>query len=179
MNENNFVCLITGPAGAGKSTIVEALCKEYPRTARLDVDYLRHIIKNGRVKPFPYTAEAIKQVELATTNTCTLAKNLIDYGFNVFIDDVVTSSDILDLFFTLLAGYKMFVFLLLPDKNILRDRDRNRPDEQIMGARALQLHEEFIKRLGNETRWTVINSSKQTVDETKATILKYLNNQNL
>ncbi len=168
-----FICLITGPAGVGKSTTAESLCKEFSKTARIDVDHIRHMIRNGKVRPFPYTDEAKLQIELAAKNACDLAKNFNDKGFSVFIDDVVVSKEKLQQYINQTKGYRFFAFLLMCDKELLQKRDQERPKEAQMGQRSLQLHDEFSGRLG-EDKWTLIDSSKQSKEETLEAIKKVL-----
>lgn len=166
-----FICLITGPAGVGKSTIAELLVKKFAKTALVDVDYIRHAVKNGYKKPYPHTKEIERQIFLAAKNAIALAKNFNDAGFSVVIDDVVTGEKKLNYYISQTKGYNFFVFLLMCDKNILKQRDRGRPKGEQMGVRALQLHEEFAKRL-KEDKWTVINTNSKTQKETLREILK-------
>lgn len=166
-----FICLITGPAGVGKSTITELLVKKFTKTALVDVDYIRHTIKNGYKKPYPHTRETEKQIFLAAENAIALAKNFNDAGFSVAIDDVVMGEKKLNYYLKQTKGYNFFAFLLMCDKNILRQRDKGRPKGEQMGARALQLHEKFTKRL-KENKWTVINTNNKTQKETLREILK-------
>jgi guanylate kinase len=160
-----FVYIITGPAGAGKTTVANELAKLIDKSARVDVDYLRHSIKEGYVKPYPTTVESKKQIELSIKNACQISKNFVDKGFNVFIDDIVINN--FKLYKKYLKEINLFVFLLLPNKNTVAKRDTGRKKEQVMGERALQLHDKFSKI--ESDKWHIIDSSthtvKQTVDE--------------
>lgn len=170
-----FICLITGPAGVGKSTIAELLVKEVTKSARVDVDYIRHMIRNGKVRPFPYTEEAKNQIILATRNASDLAKNFNDAGFSVVIDDVVTSKEKLGNYINATKGYRFFVFLLMCNKDILQKRDQSRPKEAQMGARSLQLLDEFNNRL-DETRWHQIDTSIMSKRDIVKEMLKVIEN---
>jgi adenylylsulfate kinase-like enzyme len=169
----SFVCLITGPAGAGKSTIADILASRLPKTARIDVDYVRHMIKSGKVKPHPYTSEANVQIALAARNVCTLAKNFVSEGYSVFIDDVVVREEHMDNYRNLLKDIPFFVFLLLPNADVLTRRDLKRGPEVSMGVRAAQLHEEFSAVKG-KMQWTVIDNSDQTSEETASILSAYI-----
>ncbi len=68
-----FVCLITGPMGTGKSSVSNALAKKFERSAVIEVDKLRGMIKGGFVRPSPYTDEVDLQLSLSAKNAC-------DYG---------------------------------------------------------------------------------------------------
>lgn len=42
-----FVCLVTGPPGSGKTTITNLLAQEFNRSAVIDVDTLKKMIRAG------------------------------------------------------------------------------------------------------------------------------------
>jgi len=85
----NFICLITGPAGAGKSSVTKALAKKFTRSAVINVDQIRGMIVGGYKKPWPYDDEAELQLSLSAKNACEIANNFLEKGFKVFIDDLV------------------------------------------------------------------------------------------
>ncbi len=159
------IYLITGPAGVGKSTITKALAKKFANSARIEVDYVRRMVVDGYVAPFQDNKKTGSQILLSQKNACSLAKNFIEHGFRVFIDDVVRKKSSLDHYLKNLSGYKVLVFLLFCDKDVLRKRDVARPKEQVMGERALRMHDLFSKRL-NEKRWFLIDTSKETIAKT-------------
>ncbi|MEK7496885.1 MAG: AAA family ATPase [Patescibacteria group bacterium] len=165
-----IICLVTGPAGVGKSTITKELAKKFINSARVDVDYIRKMIVSGYVKPFRDSKKIRAQLLLSRKNACSIAKNFIESGFCVFIDDVILKESSLDYYLESLSDYKVFVFLLFCNKDVLRKRDTARPKGQVMGKRALQLHDDFSKRL-DEKRWFVIDTSKSTVAKTTKQII--------
>ena len=160
--ENPIVCLITGPAGAGKSTVSHLLAEKFEKSAVVTVDSLRNSIIRGRVKPWPHSEEVDRQITLAAKNACLLANNFLDSGFSVFIDDVIGRK--------LLNQYKdsfpnIKTFLLLPSVEILLSRFDNRGDDAHLRKRTEELYEKFTSRK-NELDWVVIDSSNQTAEET-------------
>ena len=165
-----IICLVTGPAGVGKSTITKELSKKFTNSARIDVDYIREMIVNGYVKPFQDNKKTRNQLFLSRKNACSLAKNFVESGFHVFIDDVISKESSLDYYLESLRDYKVLVFLLFCDKDVLRKRDTARPKERVMGERALQLHDHFSKRL-DEKRWFVIDTSISTTAKTAKQII--------
>jgi adenylylsulfate kinase-like enzyme len=165
-----IICLVTGPAGVLKSTITKKLAKKFTDSARIDVDYIREMIVNGYAKPFQDNKKTKNQLLLSRKNACSLAKNFVEAGFCVFIDDVILKVSSLDYYFKNLSGYKVFVFLLFCNKDVLRKRDSTRPKGQVMNERALQLHDHFSKRL-DEKRWFIVDTSKYTAVKTAKQII--------
>lgn len=165
-----IACLITGPCGAGKSTVADELCKRFDKTASINVDYVREMIKNGYTRPFPKTKEADRQISLATENACILANNFLKSGFNVFIDDVVISKEHLDEYYHKIDN--LLVFILLPNKNVLEKRDKTRGKEAL-NERALELHDKF-NEIVNNRKWNIIDSSEHNIGQTVKEIMKII-----
>ena len=165
-----FICLITGPAGSGKSSVSKALASKFERSAVIEVDIIREIIKSGRVRPYPYNEEVDLQLSLSTKNACDMANNLLEKGFNVFIDDVVGRK--------LLAQYsnsfkdKNFkAFLLMPSLEALLRRFDERGNNEELRKRTIELHSRFLEKK-DELNCQIINSSDQTLEKTVEQIYK-------
>ena len=172
-NKNQIICLITGPAGAGKSSVSKELAKKFEKSVVIDTDYLRHMIVGGLIRPWPWNEEVKNQTFLAVKNACMLASNFLEAGFNVIINDVASK--------TLLEEYMKFlpknlkIFLLFPTLEALMKRFDTRGIDEELRKRTPELHEKFTKRK-NEYDWQVIDSSDQTLQETTAQIFTYLIN---
>jgi adenylate kinase family enzyme len=157
----NSVILILGPAGAGKSTICKELAKKFKRSVVIETDKLRDMVKMSHVKPWEKGGEA--ELLLATKNTSVLAKNFLKSKYIVIIEDVVIKKSRLDLYLKELKSAKVKIILLLPSKNTLKHRDGLRSKEFQLGKRALDLHDMFTERLNKEKRWSVLDTSNETV----------------
>jgi guanylate kinase len=169
-----IVCIITGPCGAGKSTISKSLAKQIKKSAYIDVDILRdRMVRNGGVSPFFYKGESKKQIDLAIKNTSDLTNNFLKAGFNVFIDDVLERKQQVKNYLKNIKSPRVYVFLLLPNRDVLKKRDSKRKKEDIMGQRALDLHDIFTKRIPEEN-WHVLDTSNHITKETETEILKIL-----
>jgi chloramphenicol 3-O-phosphotransferase len=167
---------VTGPAGAGKSTVARELCRRFPKAAHIEVDLLRwRMILSGYVRPEEaYGAEpdeALRQLALAARNACSLARNFAAEGFVAVIDDVLERREELDLYLDELAGLDPVYFVtLLPNAETLIARDAGRSPEDFMGSRSEELRR--IIEANGETRGLRLDSSAWTVEETVDIILE-------
>ena len=159
-----FICLITGPAGSGKSSVSKALAKKFEHSALIEVDTLRHMIKGGYVRPWPHTEEVDTQLLLSTENACSIADNFLEKNFTVFIDDVV-GKKLLEKYSDHFKDKDFKTFLLLPSLESLLVRFDNRGYDQELRLRTAELHKRFLDKK-NTLNWQVIDSSNHTLEET-------------
>ncbi len=172
------VVIVTGPAGAGKSSVARELCRRFDRAAHIDVDLIRwHMIVSGYVRPEEAYGtepeEAQRQLLLAARNASSLAGNFADDGFLAVIDDVIETREYLDAYLDLLSGYApISVVTLLPNADVLAARDAGRPKDQFMGSRSEELRQ--IIAGNGETRGLRLDTSDWTVEETVDIILEQM-----
>lgn len=165
-----FICLITGPAGSGKSSVSKTLAKKFERSAVIEVDKIREIVVGGYVRPWPHTEEVDLQLSLAAQNACDMAVNFIDKGFNVFIDDVV-GRKLLNQYSEYFKNKNFKVFLLMPSIESLLKRFDERGNNEELRQRTIELHKSFSEKQ-DKLNWQVINSSDQKLEETVDEIYK-------
>lgn len=156
------IVILTGPPGAGKSTINEILAKKIPNSAIVSSDSLRDFVKNGHANRNDEDWE--RQLYIGTDNTILLAKNFYKNGFNVFIDDILIGEKFYQ-YFDNLKECNLKIFLLLPNKEVVAKRDLER-GVWAMKERALYLREKFIEFAKEENRFSIIDSSAHTPEET-------------
>ncbi len=163
------IVLITGPPGAGKSTISNKLAESVSKGVAIDVDVIRAMVRAGYALPWLNTQETKNQRDLATKNVCDIAENSINLGFDVFINDVLSNNKLIEDYKKAL-GKSINFFLLLPSKETLMRRLKERKEEDIMFVRAKVLHETF-SNIKDKIDWTVIDNSSLTIEETLKIIL--------
>ncbi|HEY4482597.1 MAG TPA: hypothetical protein VI953_00275 [Candidatus Paceibacterota bacterium] len=159
-----FVCLITGPAGAGKSSVTKALAAKYERCSVIGVDQIHNMIVSGYVRQWPWSEEVRLQTTLGAKNVCDLASNFMGAGFNVFIDGVV-GEKLFNQYAESLAGKKFKAFLLLPSLEVVLKRFDEREVDPPLRERIYELHEKYTKLKG-QLNWQVIDSTNQTLHQT-------------
>ncbi len=167
-----IICIVTGAPSSGKSTISEKLANHLHNSTYINVDYIRHMVKSGHVKPFPFTKEAQKEIELSMENAFSLAKNFLKKGFNVFIDDVLERKEQIENYKNNFKGNELFIFLLFPKIEILKKRDKLR-GKHAMGKRTVELHKIFKRNLKNKN-WNVIDNSYEKPEQTVQRIKKII-----
>ncbi len=166
------VVIISGPPGAGKTSVAEALCQRYDRTAHIDIDVVRAMVRMGAAKPWGPEAEAERQRRLEARNVCALTRNFVDALFGVFVDGVIGPLG-LELYRPLLHGMPVpvhFVVLLPTLEETLR-RDRARGASHVLSERLHIIHDDFVRagRFAGE----VIDNTSLTVEETADLIMDH------
>jgi adenylate kinase family enzyme len=165
------IIILTGPPGAGKTTIGKILAEKVKNSAVVSTDTLRYFLKNGKADKGDKDWE--RQLSLGAENACILAKNFFKNGFNVFLDDVICDKERMKIYHKKLGKLKPAYVLLLPSKEITAKRDLER-GEWAMKERAMHLHDRFSEFIKKEKRFFIIDSSKHTAEDTAEEILKHL-----
>jgi AAA domain len=86
-----FVLLLTGPAGAGKTTVAArwAATRDSP-AAHVSLDDVRDFVKSGYVNPEDGWNDAAQaQYDLARAQCAELARRYVGAGFSCAIDDAI------------------------------------------------------------------------------------------
>ena len=81
------VLLLTGPPGAGKSTVADLVARRFDRAVCLEADWFWTTIVRG-LRP-PWTTEADDQNRTVLTAWATAAAAFADGGYSVVVDGII------------------------------------------------------------------------------------------
>jgi chloramphenicol 3-O-phosphotransferase len=138
------VLILTGPPGAGKTTVAQALAERYDRVAHIQVDILRHFITpTGFVSAGRPGFE--RQARLGVLNGCAIALNFLAERIAVIVDDVVVSADDLAAYVEALrpGGVPVHYVRLVPSLDAGLERNRQRKTDRVRPERVEEVWRAF------------------------------------
>ena len=169
------IFLLTGPPGAGKSSVARTLLQRFPFGFHIPLDDLREWVVSGVAHPVPtWSEETTRQFTLAREGAVRLAKQYAKAGFAVVIDDIINVQDVAQLFAPALEGYPFHKIILLPPVVVAQHRNRERTnksfDTNILAEPIRNIHQWFSDQVAPADEWATIDNSGLTIDETVDTI---------
>jgi chloramphenicol 3-O-phosphotransferase len=169
------IFILTGPPGAGKSSVATVLMRRFPFALHIPLDDLREWVVSGLAYPIPeWTEETGRQFELARHSAADMARRYATAGFAVAIDDVITPDEAKRLFVDPLAGFPVHRVLLRPALDIALQRNANRDAKDFDSAVLHQPIQEIDRWIGERDwdGWIAIDNGTQTIEETADEILR-------
>ena len=157
--------IITGPAGAGKSTISRKIAESKSKSVLIEGDDIYHQVVGGYVQAWKqgnnldiFWKICIDMIDIYLSNGYTVVFNYIVNPENI--------KALQDKF----KEYKIKFIILITDEETLLSRDKERPKDCQMGERCLTLLNDFKNKNYNKNNF--LDTSKLSVNETLEEIEK-------
>lgn len=157
--------IITGPAGAGKSTISRKIAESKSKSVLIEGDDIYHQVVGGYVQAWKqgnnmdiFWKICIDMIDIYLSNGYTVVFNYIVNPENI--------KALQDKF----KEYKIKFIILITDEGTLLSRDKERPKDCQMGERCLTLLNNFKNKNFNKNNF--LDTSNLSVNETLEEIEK-------
>ena len=151
--------LITGPAGVGKSTLSKALAQSKSKSVLIEGDEIYHQVISSYIPAWKEGNHLDIFWKICLDNINTYLSN----GYDVIFNYIITPKN-LDILKENFKNYSVKFIVLIVDKNILLQRDRQRSFDCQMNERCLVLLEKFKNMTFNKNHF--LDTTNLSVIET-------------
>jgi len=176
---SNFVLALTGPTGAGKSTVGEKVAKRLERCVNIDADHIKHMIVSGfyvdEANPEDPEGWGFSEWELVGDNIGLLALNFLDHNYSVVINGYIDEPAWVAIEKHVTLDYKI---LLLPHVDTATRRDASRIADIQMGAITVAKHHQHFSTDKFFRDFTTLDTTNHNVDETISEVLSTIGVKN-
>ena len=136
------IYLISGPPGAGKSTLARELSESLPKSIHIECDSIYNMVKGGFVKPWQDGAQEL--LDIMYDAFVAIAMVYVKAGFVVVSDYVWNLDEIAGIKKQFPSELSIELCFLLPSLEVNLQRDANR--EYVIGEdRVKKYHFEFLE----------------------------------
>jgi chloramphenicol 3-O-phosphotransferase len=126
--------VVTGISASGKTTVGRLLADGFDRSAFVEGDVIRTMVRRGRIDPGPgLDAEAEAQLRLRYRHAALLADSYVDEGFTVVVEDVIVGRA-LWWFLEYARTRPLHVVVLAPSLDAVAAREAARTKDGYQGA---------------------------------------------
>ena len=173
------ILLITGPAGAGKTTVADAWEKSRAdKCAHLSLDSFRLLVKSGYHDPRSgWNDEAQRQLDIARSNVASVAANFVESGISCVIDDAVFPNWEpvgIERWKRALGPVDIDLIAIIPQWGVVRERNAARDETDRIPQGMLRKIYDDMAGWSDRLDVPVIDNSTLSIDETVAEIERSL-----
>ena len=161
------ITLISGFAGAGKSTISRLLAQQAARSLHISVDALREMTISGQMQPgLDWTDEGYAQFARARKTALFMAQLYAEAGVQVLIDDVCVPHMFADHYAPMASNPLAKRILLMPSRDALRQRmqQRQAPWDHILPSIVDDVYD-YLEPMPKDG-WIVLDTSDWSIERT-------------
>lgn len=163
-----FVLALTGPTGAGKTTVGDKLAMSFERCVNIDADNIKHMIVSGFYEDSTMPGGGgFTEWGLVGESIGILAANFMSEGYSVIINGYIDEPAWTNIERHVTINHRI---LLLPELDTVINRDAGRNADDAMGEASVRQHHDTFSNSDYYTNFEMLNTTEQSIDETVAAV---------